>query len=189
MEETKLVYTPKIESEALGYEIYQRKFGVLAKKSDLIMALFGAVIIMLITILSNLKNQDIDGFFIGFSIFFDVILEIIFVCIMKNVREKFVKGLSRSVFKYGFNKRLKKEICLNSEFLTVNTPYSKMCYPLNEINKVISTKEFFIISTNETEMVFTVIKKGQNPEVLFKMDNIFTEKLGQNFIYEMEKNI
>lgn len=183
MNETKLSYKCNLEDNKTANTEYSKKFGVLSKKMTLKMIFVPLAVFILADIALFIFAQDV------LTMITTMLVALIFIPLMiVLMRHSNKKGISNSqelLYRYDFNKTSASEIDLDDEFVTLTSAYSMEKFPYNEVESVISNRMYFIVKFSGHEKLIVVPKRGQNPDTLFSMDNIFREKLGEKFLYDM----
>lgn len=183
MNETKLSYKCNLEDSKSGSLEYSKKFGNLSRKMTLIMILVPIAIFILAGIALLILTEDVS------AVITIVILALIFIplmlLLMRHSNKKGLANRNEILYRYDFNRASAKEICLDDAFITMTSSYSQGKIPYEEVENVISNRTHFIIKFMGEEGLAVIPKRGQNVDSLFSFDNIFREKLGEKFIYDM----
>ena len=183
MNETKISYRCNLEDAKAASLEYSKKFGNMSKKMALKMIFIPLAVVVLTDIAFLVFMQDVAA--VITTILCALIFIPLMVVFMRYSNKKGISNRSELLYRFDFNKTSASEICLDNEFITKTSAYSKEKFPYAEVENVISNRMYFIIKFSGDERLNVVPKRGQNADSLFTMDNIFREKLGEKFLYDM----
>ena len=183
MNETKISYKCNVEDDKVAGIEYSKKFGILSKKTTLKMIFIPLAVVISACIALLIFTDEVLAI-VSVLISALVVIPLMLV-VMRYSNKKIITRNSELVYSFDFNNKSASEICLDDEFITITKAYSKTRIPFNEVESVISNRMYFIIKYSGNEVLTAVPKRGQNADTLFAMDNIFKNKLGEKFIYDM----
>ena len=183
MNKTKLSYRCNLEDNKIANTQYSKKFGVLSKKMALKMIFVPLAVFVLADIVIFIFTQEIPAMITMMLV--ALIFIPLMIVLMRYSHKKGIANSQELLYRYNFNKTSASEIDLDDEFVILTSAYSMEKFPYDEVECVISNRMYFILKFSGQEKLIVIPKRGQNPDTLFSMDNIFREKLGEKFLYDM----
>lgn len=183
MQEQSIIYKENL-SLSVNEEIkYHERFGLLKSKELLKKSLIFIIAIGVSALISVLAFKEVPPII---SIVTAVVVLVFLGFMYRNSVKKNIVTMCRINYESGICRDSAKRITLKENGVENITPYSKVYVPYGDIERVISDELAFLVRIRGTDKSLVVSKIGQDANVLFNFDNIFREKLGDSFVYEMQ---
>lgn len=183
MQEQSIIYKEDLNLSVNEEIKYHERFGLLRSKELLKKSLIFIIAIALSALISVLSFKEVLPII---SVVTAVVVSVVFCFMYRNSVKKNIITMCRINYESGICRDSAKRITLKENGVENITPYSKAYVPYGDIERVISDELAFSVKIKGTDKSLVVSKIGQDANVLFNFDNIFREKLGDRFVYEMQ---
>lgn len=183
MQEQSIIYKEDL-SLSVNEEIkYHERFGLLRSKELFKKSLIFIIAIAASALISVLAFREVPPII---SVVTAVAVIVFSGFMYRNSVKKNIITICKINYESGICRDSAKRITLKENGVEHITPYSKAIVPYGDIERVISDELAFLVRIRGTDKSLVVSKIGQDANVLFNFDNIFREKLGEKFVYEMQ---
>lgn len=190
MEERKIaiVFRNNYESIYEANMAYAKEKGRLSKKSKVLTFLFltvSEIILFLLCCLENLFSPAENAFEVILYIAAIMISSAILIFLANILNKAKIRNTCQLQFEYGFDTDGAVRAEFDEEKLYLQSGYSKLCVPYDEINFVMSDRINFTYIIGSDSVVRNIPKNSQSIDKLYALDELLKEKLGNRFIYKM----
>lgn len=175
------------------HDIYEANYsyavlrGRLSKRYFLKIMIPGFLLCVLASVLTFFEEDFLFGndysFFI-ISFLISVLALVILYFTGRAFNKLQIKNFSRLLFD-SFNAKSLRRADFYEDRVVIESGYSRVSIPYEEFDYVISDRLNFVFGFGGDMNIRNIPKTKQNPDMLFALDKLFSEKLGEKFIYKM----